>query len=237
MGRNRLTTEEFIEKAKSVHGDRYTYDKVSYTDARTRITTTCKEHGDWVCQPYVHLLGKGCPTCGSKHWTVSTESFIADCNIIHKQRYDYSKTTYIASSQKVTVTCKTHGEFLITPNDHRKVRGCNSCSKTGYREDLSGTLYVLLSNELLKIGITNRSVEQRVRQINKDSGKSFKTVKTFSFTDGSIPKKLEKILILELRAIYKQPLELFDGYTECFIRDSTDNMLNKIEKVVNDNLH
>ena len=44
MGK-RLTTDEFIEKAKKVHGDKYDYSKVEYVDSVTKIYITCPEHG------------------------------------------------------------------------------------------------------------------------------------------------------------------------------------------------
>jgi len=33
----KLTTEEFIERAKKVHGDKYDYSKVEYVDNKTNI--------------------------------------------------------------------------------------------------------------------------------------------------------------------------------------------------------
>ena len=43
----KLTTEEFIAKAKAVHGDRYDYSKVKYVDSKTKICIICKEHGEF----------------------------------------------------------------------------------------------------------------------------------------------------------------------------------------------
>ncbi len=33
----KLTTEEFIKKAREVHGDRYEYSKVEYVTSKTKI--------------------------------------------------------------------------------------------------------------------------------------------------------------------------------------------------------
>ena len=41
----KLTTEEFIERAKSVHGDRYGYGKVEYINVYTKVIITCPEPG------------------------------------------------------------------------------------------------------------------------------------------------------------------------------------------------
>jgi hypothetical protein len=36
----------FIEKAKEVHGKTYSYANTVYTNKRTKVTITCKTHGD-----------------------------------------------------------------------------------------------------------------------------------------------------------------------------------------------
>ena len=44
----KLTTEEFIAKAKAVHGDRYDYSKVKYVDSKTKVCILCKGHGEFM---------------------------------------------------------------------------------------------------------------------------------------------------------------------------------------------
>lgn len=41
----RLTLDEFITRSKHVHGDRFDYSKVEYTNAITNVIITCKLHG------------------------------------------------------------------------------------------------------------------------------------------------------------------------------------------------
>ena len=60
-----VTTEEFIEKARLVHGDKYDYSKVNYINAHTLIDIVCKEHGTFKQVPYVHLSGCGCQICNT----------------------------------------------------------------------------------------------------------------------------------------------------------------------------
>lgn len=43
----KLTTEEFIEKARKVHGDKYDYSKVQYINNSTKICIICHEHGEF----------------------------------------------------------------------------------------------------------------------------------------------------------------------------------------------
>lgn len=60
---HKYTTEEWVEKAKSVHGDRYTYDKTVYVSAKTPVIITCPRHGDFEMMPGKHLAGQRCPKC------------------------------------------------------------------------------------------------------------------------------------------------------------------------------
>jgi len=57
-------TESFINKAKTIHKNRYDYSKTKYVNARTLVTITCKKHGDFSQMPYIHLDGCGCQKCG-----------------------------------------------------------------------------------------------------------------------------------------------------------------------------
>lgn len=59
----RLSTEEFIKRARDVHGDRYVYSKVEYVNASTKVCIICKEHGEFWQRPSLHTDGRGCPKC------------------------------------------------------------------------------------------------------------------------------------------------------------------------------
>mgnify|MGYP000150315455 CR=1 FL=1 len=59
------TKDDFIKKAKTVHGDIYKYDNVQYVSAKSDVMITCKKHGDFPQQPTNHLSGNGCPACGN----------------------------------------------------------------------------------------------------------------------------------------------------------------------------
>lgn len=61
--KSRLTTEQFIEKAKKVHGEKYDYSKTSYTKNTQKVVVTCPIHGDFLITAAHHLSGHGCPNC------------------------------------------------------------------------------------------------------------------------------------------------------------------------------
>lgn len=54
----------FVAKARVVHGNTYQYKKVNYTDSKSKVTISCRIHGDFLQEPRNHLVGKGCPDCG-----------------------------------------------------------------------------------------------------------------------------------------------------------------------------
>lgn len=65
MGK-RLTTQEFIEKAKKVHGDKYDYSKVKYVNSVTKVCIVCPIHGEFWQTPNIHLFNHGCQKCSAE---------------------------------------------------------------------------------------------------------------------------------------------------------------------------
>ena len=80
----KLTQNDFINKATTVHGNRYDYSKLVYTNSRSKVTIICKEHGEFSQNANSHILGIGCKKCGkilsSDNCTKITNSyFIEQC--------------------------------------------------------------------------------------------------------------------------------------------------------------
>lgn len=61
--KRRITKEEFIERAKAVHGDKYDYSNVEYITEKHKVRIICPEHGEFWQTPDKHLQGNGCPKC------------------------------------------------------------------------------------------------------------------------------------------------------------------------------
>ena len=62
----RLTTEQFIKRAKLVHGNKYDYALVEYKNTATKVKIICPVHGIFEQRPNDHLNGKGCSKCSKK---------------------------------------------------------------------------------------------------------------------------------------------------------------------------
>jgi hypothetical protein len=114
--------------AKKVHGDKYDYINVKYVSSSKKVKITCKIHGEFSQSPTNHLRGYGCSKCGGSN-TCTTLEFITNSKKLHGDIYDYSKVKYTRNRTKVCIGCKTHGSFLVSPNDHlNKKSGCPKCA-------------------------------------------------------------------------------------------------------------
>jgi hypothetical protein len=64
---------------------------------------------------------------------MTTEMFIMRAKEIHCDEtgaplYDYAKSVFIKSAQKLTITCRIHGDFEQSPNAHLSKHGCKKCA-------------------------------------------------------------------------------------------------------------
>ena len=59
----KLTLQEFVDHARSVHGDRYGYAFSVYQGNHVKLMIHCREHGFFEMTPGNHIAGKGCPRC------------------------------------------------------------------------------------------------------------------------------------------------------------------------------
>lgn len=128
---DKLTTEQFIERSKLVHGNRYNYSKVQYHTNVSMVTITCPEHGDFVQRAGSHLAGSKCKKCFLEENRKSTEQFIEDAKRLHGDKYDYSRVKYHGNKKPVEIVCPTHGSFWQKPNSHLTSRnGCRFCMES-----------------------------------------------------------------------------------------------------------
>jgi hypothetical protein len=114
------TQEDFLRRAKEVHGDKYDYSKSIYVNADTCLVIICLEHGEFEQKPSKHILSRqGCWKCAkskaAKTLSSNTEEFIKKAKSCHDDRYDYSLVEYKNSQTHVRIICKSHGIFSARP--------------------------------------------------------------------------------------------------------------------------
>jgi hypothetical protein len=52
-----------------------------------------------------------------------------DFNNVHKGKYLYTKFVYLNAKEKGIITCKEHGDFLQSANEHLSGKGCILCGR------------------------------------------------------------------------------------------------------------
>lgn len=125
----KVNTAQFIERAKAVHGDAYSYERVQYTKMKVKVEIFHK-----LCQryfmviPYEHLKGTRCGKCYNNK-TKTTEEFIQQVKDKHGENtYEFSETKYVNSDTKVKIYCyKCNGYFLTMPTDILSGKRCGNC--------------------------------------------------------------------------------------------------------------
>ena len=125
----RLNTEEFIRRAREIHGDYYDYSLVNYIKGDVEVTIICPKHGPFKQKPRVHLISRGCAKCGSEKNCLTTEEFIARAKKVHGNKYDYSLVNYKNKNSKLKIICPKHGVFEQEARVHLNSKiGCVACS-------------------------------------------------------------------------------------------------------------
>lgn len=130
-----LTTEEFIQKARVKHENKYDYSNSIYINKNTKLKIICPTHGEFLQFPYDHhRTGCGCPKCKSdKIGAISRytrDQWIEKANQTHNNKYDYSSVEYKTQKIKVCIICPNHGEFWQLPSAHLFGYRCPKCQES-----------------------------------------------------------------------------------------------------------
>jgi hypothetical protein len=144
--KQRRSGDDFINKMKEIYGDKYDFSNAKYTNALTKVSVTCPKHGDFNRIADDLLRGRGCPKCSQENVgmgnRLTQDEFISRSNLLHDNKFDYSKVDYDGIKTPVKIICPLHGEYLQTPSAHLKGYGCKKCgvestaqSKVGNTED------------------------------------------------------------------------------------------------------
>lgn len=126
---SRLSNQEFIDKSKKRFKDKFDYSKTNYTNKEGVVTLSCNVHGEISLRATQHMWCKhGCPKCDYEiPKIISKNKNIEKANIIHGNKYDYSKVSFKNMDSKVEIICPIHGSFFQNLSSH-VLRGC-SCPK------------------------------------------------------------------------------------------------------------
>jgi hypothetical protein len=159
------------------------------------------------------------------------DCFSKKANIVHHNKYDYSKINYIDTFTKISIFCKEHRRyFLQQPSAHLNGQGCPRCVTTvGYSKKQfleycaaysknTPILYIIRcfndSEEFIKIGITAKNTSLRFAYPIQ-LPYSHEIIKEIKGSPDFVWDK-EKELHEACKKFTYSPSILFGGHTECF---------------------
>jgi len=131
-GVKRLTTQTFIERATDLHGDRYSYDKVEYVNAQTKVTITCPVHGAFIQKAGHHLRRSGCPACAGRKVASDRNLLVLHPEIAaewHPEKNGKSRPEHFTrgSGKKVWWQCQRGHNWVTTINSRTNKNTLASC--------------------------------------------------------------------------------------------------------------
>lgn len=179
--------EEFIEKARRIHGNKYNYDKVEYTRATDNVIITCpipghgiNGKGDFPQTPQSHIDGSGCHDCGGSK-PLNKETFIKKAIIQHGDYYDYSKVKYKNNKTAVTIICPYHSDFPQTPDAHLVGKGCDKCKNKneGLLAEYLVSIHVVFRQHRIKNRFYDFYLPKYNLLIERDGEQHYKEVSLF----------------------------------------------------------
>lgn len=176
-----LTTEEFIRRAKEIHGNKFDYSKAIYINSKTKLTIICCSHGAFKQLPSNHINGQECPKCAEEKrsllFRLPLTKFIEKASKLHNDKYDYSEVMYTNNRDMIIISCPKHGKFKQLVLGHLQGYGCYKCGnetrtyltedfikkakiKHGDKYDYSKVMYVHSKNKVTIICPEHGEFEQ-----------------------------------------------------------------------------
>lgn len=224
----KLSQEEFINRANSIHKNKYTYEKVIYKDTKTSVIINCLKHGYFTTYPSNHLhktRPTGCPYCS--RGIINLEIFVERSNKVHNNIYNYSKFKYKNRITKSTIICPNNHKFKQAPDHHMRGRGCPKCNKVGWsrtswlkiaNKHKQSCVYIIRcfnkNENFIKIGKTSTSIIQRFWG-KGNMPYSYEIIKEIKGSPDFVWDK--EIALHRLYKQYKYKPKLnFGGITECY---------------------
>lgn len=248
--KTKITNEEWIRRFIKFHGpDRYVYE---FSNNSTEVIAHCNLHNETYTVLKSNLTRHGLQCCRNyghrQLFQKKLNKFVEDAIQVHGSKYDYSLVEYMNTHTKVNIVCKYHGTFTQSPLNHLQGAGCRRCyydskepSVGGYTmrrfntdpsiRDVPSSLYLIeaksSTEQFIKIGVTEKDIDFRFR---------FPSIMPYEYKVlAQLQGKLYDMFLTEqeIKRRFKQfrykPTQKFNGYTECFSVDVTEEILKIIK--------
>lgn len=87
----KLSNDDFIQKCKDIHGEKYEYDRVKYSKYKDYVEIKCPKHGYFNQLARVHLSGFGCPICHESIGELNVSKYLESRNIKFIRQYKFDE--------------------------------------------------------------------------------------------------------------------------------------------------
>lgn len=115
-----MTTEEWIERAKKIHGDKYDYSQTVYVNQRTNVKIICPKHGLFEQKADSHIRGYGCRLCG-----------------LESEKRKFSHEWSDAQRQKIAATCMArYGAPRYLDSEEGKKKNAETRARPEFRKKM-----------------------------------------------------------------------------------------------------
>ena len=168
-GFKRYTLDDYINECNNIHLNKYNYTKVIDIH-NEKIEIICPIHGSFFQNRYSHKNGNGCPKCGQdKDLRKTINDFIPIFNEKHNFKYDYSRSIYTGTWEKIEIVCPTHGSFFQMVGNHKLGAGCPKCSEEHFKLNPRGKkLQSEVIRNFIKIHLNKYNYDKVEYEHNKE---------------------------------------------------------------------
>lgn len=158
---NRYSVDEWIEKVKILHGNKYDYSKTYFNTTEDIVTIICPEHGEFLIPATAHMHGlQGCPLCSDNKSKMEKdiEGFLIEnnFNFITQHKCEWLRfhnplsLDFYLPDHKIAIECQGEQHFhpvdyfggenefkQLIVRDHEKIKLCkeNGISLIHYADD------------------------------------------------------------------------------------------------------
>lgn len=135
---SRMTYNEFLEKAREVHGDAYTYfedDFADYENNQDKVRCLCRAHGVFTKSVKRLLGGEGCPRCSLENlWDKENPRRVRKKAGDVAARHPHLTFVGWSDAETLKVICAKHGEIQTTKHRLWGKFGCPKCTEEAIRK-------------------------------------------------------------------------------------------------------
>lgn len=135
--------------------------------------------------------------------------------------------------------CPIHNHnFSVTWRSFKGgTKGCKYCNTSAFRTDIPVYFYIQsLDDRYIKFGVTNRKVERRMIEQQRESVFTHRLIKSFRFSKGEHASKLEKLIKTKYECGVVSRDDMRDGYTETLPFEALPEIITITNKMISESI-